>query len=194
MGCTLFYLLKDFVCKIGEKWDKMALTEENVVEFAEEHINKEPEKYKEGSFTEYTMEYYLAAYGESINGRYRQNRADDVDEQVAVALDSHRTDIDLIVYRGICDYVYTLMKKNAKGIAGADLFEKGFMATSLVKGHEINSKIKLRILVPKGSKCVYMGNVNNEIGYYEVTIQHNAVLKIISIDKEYINCKLLETA
>lgn len=68
------------------------------------------------------------------------------------------------------------------------------MATSLVKTHELNYKKKLRIFVPAGSKCVYMGNVNDELGFYEVTIQHDAALKIISIDKDYINCRLLRTA
>lgn len=75
-----------------------------------------------------------------------------------------------------------------------DLYEKGFLATSLVKGQEINSKIKLRIYVPAGTKCVYMGNVNNEQNFYEVDIMHGSKLKIISADNTYINCKLLETA
>ena len=39
-----------------------------------------------------------------------------------------------------------------------------------------------------------MGNVNEEQGYYEVDVMHSSKLKIISMDKEYINCKLLETA
>ena len=90
--------------------------------------------------------------------------------------------------------VFDLMKENAKGHSDTDLFEKGFMATSLLKTHELNYKKKLRIFVPAGTKCVYMGNVNDELGYYEVTIQHDAALKIISIDKEYINCRLLRTA
>lgn len=86
------------------------------------------------------------------------------------------------------------MKENAKNMTDCDLYEKGFLATSLVKGHELNSEIKLRIYVPVGTKCVYMGNVNEEQGYYEVDVMHSSKLKIISMDKEYINCKLLETA
>ena len=86
------------------------------------------------------------------------------------------------------------MKENAKNLPDCDLYEKGFLATSLVKGHEINTEIKLRIYVPAGTKCVYMGNVNEEQGYYEVDVMHSSKLKIISMDKEYINCKLLETA
>ena len=75
-----------------------------------------------------------------------------------------------------------------------DLYEKGFLATSLVKGHELNYDIKLRIKVPAGTKCVYMGNVNEEQDFYEVDVMHGSKLKIISMDDEYINCELLETA
>lgn len=86
------------------------------------------------------------------------------------------------------------MKENANNMTDCDLYEKGFLATSLVKGHEINSKIKLRIFVPAGTKCVYMGNVNEEQGFYEVDVMHSSKLKIISMDDEYINCELLATA
>lgn len=75
-----------------------------------------------------------------------------------------------------------------------DLYERGFLACSLVKGQELNYKIKLRIYVPAGTKCVYQGNVNEEQGFYEVDVMHSSKLKIISIDDEYINCKLLATA
>lgn len=107
---------------------------------------------------------------------------------------SHTTDTDLVLYRGVCEHVYELMKQNAKNMTDCDLYEKGFLATSLVKNQELNYKIKLRIYVPSGTKCVYMGNVNNEQGFYEVDIMHSSKLKIISMDHEYINCKLLTTA
>jgi len=191
---ALFYRIKEFICKIGASWDKLALDEINATEYAETHINKEPDRYINGSTTHFSMEYCLAHSGESINERFRENRPDKIDLQIADTLDTHRTDTDLIVYRGVCDHVYELMIENAKSHEGVDLFEKGFMATSLVKTHELNYKKKLRIYVPAGSKCVFMGNVNYEPNFFEVTIQHDAALKIISIDKEYINCRLLRTA
>ena len=86
------------------------------------------------------------------------------------------------------------MKENAKAVGGCDLYEKGFLACSLVKGREINSKLKLRIYVPAGSKVVYQGNVNDEQGFYEADVMHSSKLKIESIDSTYINCRLLETA
>lgn len=142
----------------------------------------------------YSMEYCLAHSGESVNERYRQDRQDEIELKISEMVAQHTTDTDLVLYRGVCDYVYDLMKENAKDIPNCDLYEKGFLATSLVKGQELNYKIKLRIYVPAGSKCVYQGNVNNEQDFYEVDIMRGSRLKIESVDSEYINCKLLGTA
>lgn len=191
---TLFYRVKEIVFKIGADWDKSALNENNAHEYAEKHINKEPKRTLPGNHNKYTMEYCLAHSAESINERFRQNRADDIDNQIAEMMNTHTTDADLILYRGVNDYVYKLMVANANGIKGTDLLEKGFLCTSLVKGHELNYNKKLRIFVPAGSKVVYMGNVNYEPNFYEVDIQKDASLKIVSIGKDYINCRLLKTA
>ena len=83
------------------------------------------------------------------------------------------------------------MQENAKNMKGVDLYEKSFLQTSLVKGHESNSQYHLRIYVPKGTQAVYLGNVNDEQFYYEVDIQHGAKLKVVSMDETYINCILL---
>lgn len=189
---TLFLRIKGKFQNIGANWDKLAPTKEQAIEYAHNHINQEPERMIDANH--YSMEYCLAHSGESINERYRQDRTDEVDKKIAATVAANTTDTDLVLYRGVCEYVYDLMKENAKDIPDCDLYEKGFLATSLVKGHEINSKIKLRIYVPAGTKCVYQGNVNEEQGFYEVDVMHSSKLKIISIDDEYINCKLLATA
>lgn len=189
---TLYYRIKGKLQNTGANWDQLAPTKEHAIEYAHTHINQEPSR--KGDTHYYSLEYCIAASGESINERYRTEKIEKIDVQIASMVASHSTDTDLVLYRGICDYVYDLMKKNAKTIPDCDLYEKGFLATSLVKGHEINSRIKLRIYVPAGTKCVYMGNVNYEQEYYEVDVMHGSKLKIISIDDEYINCKLLETA
>lgn len=186
------YRIKDKFKHIGASWDELAPDKDNVIEYAHTYINPEPQRMIDTNH--YTMEYCLAHSGESVNERFRQNRADNIDLQIAEMVASHTTDTDLVLYRGVCDYVFDLMKKNAENMPDCDLYEKGFLATSLVKGHELNYDIKLRIYVPTGTKCVYMGNVNEEQGYYEVDVMHSSKLKIISMDKEYINCKLLETA
>lgn len=189
---TLFLRIKGKFQNIGANWDKLAPTKEQAIEYAHTHINQEPERMIDANH--YSMEYCLAHSGEIVNERYRQNRQDEIDLKIGDMVAEHTTDTDLVLYRGVCDYVYDLMKENAKDIPDCDLYEKGFLATSLVKGHEINSKIKLRIYVPAGTKCVYQGNVNEEQGFYEVDVMHGSKLKIISIDDEYINCKLLATA
>ena len=189
---TFFLRIKGKFHNIGANWDKLAPTKEQAIEYAHTHINQEPERMIDANH--YSMEYCLAHSGEIVNERYRQNRQDEIDLKIGDMVAEHTTDTDLVLYRGVCDYVYDLMKENAKDIPDCDLYEKGFLATSLVKGHEINSKIKLRIYIPAGTKCVYQGNVNEEQGFYEVDVMHGSKLKIISIDDEYINCKLLATA
>lgn len=192
MKPTLFYRIKDKFQNIGDRWDNLSPTQEETIEFAHSHINPEPDRMIDNNH--YSMEYCLAHSGESINERYRQNRPDDIDTQISKTVEKNTTDTDIILYRGVCSYVYSLMIKNAKDIPDCDLYEKGFLATSLLKGHELNSEIKLRIYVPSGTKAIYQGNVNYEPNFYEVDVMHGAKLKIISIDKTYINCKLLETA
>ena len=192
MKPTFFYYIKDAILGIGADWDKLALDKNTAIDFAHEHINEEPEQMID--IYHYSMEYCLAHSGESVNERYRQNRQDEIDLKISEMVAQHTTDTDLVLYRGVCDYVYNLMKENAKDIPNCDLYEKGFLATSLVKGQELNYKIKLRIYMPAGSKCVYQGNVNNEQDFYEVDIMHGSKLKIESVDSEYINCKLLGTA
>lgn len=192
MKNKIIYRITDAFKHIGVSWDKMAPDTDTVIQFAHTHINPEPQRMID--MNHYTMEYCLAHSGESVNERFRQNRCDKVDLQIAEMVASHATDTDLVLYRGVCDHVFDLMKKTATDMTDCDLYEKGFLATSLVKGHELNYKIKLRIKVPAGTKCVYMGNVNDEQGYYEVDVMHSSKLKIISIDDTYINCELLETA
>ena len=188
----IFYRIKGMFLNIGASWDRLAPDKEHAIDYGHTHINQEPKRMID--LHKYSMEYCLAHSGESVNERYRQNRQDETDLQIADMVATHSTDTDLVLYRGVCDHVYELMKENAKNMPECDFYEKGFLATSLVKGREINSNIKLRIYVPAGTKCVYMGNVNDEQGFYEVDVMHSSKLKVISIDKEYINCKLLATA
>ncbi|SHI96859.1 ADP-ribosyltransferase exoenzyme [Butyrivibrio fibrisolvens DSM 3071] len=192
MHTTLFYRIKDIITKTGASWDQLAPTEESAIEYAHRYINPEPERMID--VHHYSMEYCLAYSGETINERFRKDRPITIDHQISDMVSQHKTTRDLVLYRGVCEAVYQMMKDNASDIHGTDLLEKSFLQTSLVKGKENHSKIHLRIYVPAGTKAVYLGNVNNEQSYYEVDLQHGAHLQIISIDKEYINCKLLKTA
>ena len=193
MHSTLFYRIKDIFTKTGAGWDQLAPSKDTAINYAHDKLNQDPERMIDAY--KYSLEYCLAHSGESINERYRTGRTlDDVDSSIPDMINKYTTKQDIVVYRGVCDHVYELMIENAKMHPGTDLLEKGFLATSLVKGCELHYKKKLRIYVPAGTHAVYQGNVNDEQGFYEVDIQHEAHLKIISIDKEYINCKLLHTA
>ena len=193
MKPLIFYRIKDVFLNIGSKWDKLAPSEDEAIFFAHEFINPEPEKFSSKEDGLYSPEYVLAHHGELFNGIFREGRdvGDDDCKYLTDMLDTHSTKKDMVVYRGICKYVFEHMKENAKNIDGVDLLDKAFLQSSLVKGHESNSRIRLRIFVPKGTKAAYMGNVNDEQWYYEVVIQRGTPLRVISADKEYINCEVL---
>ncbi len=188
---AFFYRIKELFFRVGAKWDEMAPDKNAAIEFAHKHINEEPKRERDAHH--FSLEYCLAHYGEMVNEHYRMGRPDETDLKIAAMVNEHTTDTALVLYRGICGYIYDLMKKNGKS-KKCDLYEKGFLACSLVKGQEFNCKIKLRIYVPAGTKCVYQGNVDNEQELYEVDVMHGAKLKIESMDSEYINCRLIETA
>ena len=193
MHNNIFYRMKDKITRTGNHWDQLAPVKENAIEFAHAYLNPDPPQMSDRNI--YSLEYHLAHYGETINDRYRRNRTlDDVDSAIPDMINQYTTKKDIVVYRGVCEEVYSLRIINAKGHSGTHLLEKGFLATSLVKGCEIRHKKRLRIFIPAGTHAVYQGNVNDEQRYYEVDVQHDAHLKIISIDKEYINCKLIRTA
>lgn len=174
---------------VGADWDKLAPSEETAIDFAHKTINPEPKRFKDGR--RHSLEYCLACSGETINTRYREDRPEEIELRIADMVATHTTKCPLVVYRGVCKAVFELMQENAKNIKGVDLYEKSFLQTSLVKGHESNSQYHLRIYVPAGTQAVYLGNVNDEQFYYEVDIQHGSKLKIASMDDKYINCILL---
>ncbi|SDB68355.1 ADP-ribosyltransferase [Butyrivibrio sp. INlla16] len=192
MKSLLFYRFKNIIYDTGANWDKLAPTIEDAINFAHRNINPEP--IKPLPHSPCSLEYTLASDGENINKRLRNDyELSNLDIQISDMVATHSCKTDLVLYRGINDYVNNLMIDNAEGLKGIDYHEKGYMQCSLIKGHELDCKTKLRIFVPAGSHVIYLGNVNNEQDYYEVDIQHGAKLKIITIDKEYINCKLIET-
>lgn len=190
MHTKTYYRLVDYLKKTGINWDKLAPKKESAIEFAHTYINPEPERWIDQSH-HYSLEYCLACSGETINDRFRNDAPDPIDIKIADMVASHKNDVPLVLYRGVCEIVYDEMKKNAENIDGIDFYEKGFMQTSLVKGCEINSKIKLRIYVPAGTNVVYLGNVNYEQKFYEVDIQRGAKLRVVSMDETYINCKIV---
>ena len=189
MKPLFYYRIKDKFLNVGAKWDKLAPTKEDAIEFAHKYINPEPQRYKEGQV--FSWEYYLAHNGGSINDRFRQDRPDKQDLDTVDMVAKNTTKIPIVVYRGVGEPVFKMMIKNAKNVDNVDLLEKSFLQTSLVKGCESTAHHHLRIYVPEGTQAVYLGNVNDEQFYYEVDIQHGAKMKIVSMDDKYINCEII---
>lgn len=130
-----YYRFIERVFNIGTAWDKLAPHNENAIDFAHENINEEPERYaKEGRFS---LEYCLAASGETINERYRHDNMEEIDLRIADMVALHTTKVPCILYRGVYEMVFEQMKNNARNMKGVDLYEKAFMSTSLVKGCEL---------------------------------------------------------
>ena len=186
-----FYCIKDLFLCIGSKWDKLSPNINDAIEFAHDYINKEPANKIDQHH--YSMEYYLAHYGANINDRYRKDKPDKEDVQVSEMIDKNLTKRDIVLYRGVCKEVFKCMQEKTSDMKNIDLYEKGFLSCSLVKGKEESSSIRLRIFVPAESKAIYLGSVNNEQEYYEVVIMRGAKLQIISKDCKYFNCKLIAT-
>ena len=195
MKINTYYLFCELCFHYGRNWDKLATDKEHAIEFGHRYVNQEPEIFQKGTLHR-TMEYVIAHCAESINERLRQEEKAgkaDIDQQVADMIAAHSCKRDLILYRGVCDGVFQGMVKNAKDVPDCDLYEKGFLCTSLVKGCEYAYDTRLRIFVPQGSNVVYLGNVNDEQENYEVVVQKGAKLKILSKDQQYLNCLLIGT-
>lgn len=189
----IIYRIKDKFLNIGQKWDQLAPDQAHAIEFAHTHINPKPLHTPIG--TPQPPEFFLARKGDEINHYYRQDTPKEEYKKISAMMAKHSTDIDLVLYRGICPDVYKSMKRNARKKSNCNLFEKGYLSCSLVKGKEKRAIYHLRIFIPTGTHVTYLGNVNGEENvYYEVAVQHSSKLKVISKDNKYINCLLTETA
>lgn len=73
-----------------------------------------------------------------------------------------------------------------------DLYDKGFLFTTLTKATLPKKDYNLRILLPKGTNAFYSGDINDEEEVYqEIVVQCDAKLKIVSFGVKYINCLLV---
>lgn len=190
---SIWYKLKEIIFRYGEKWDALTPKEDEAINFAHNYINMEPARYVEG--TSYPSSMYRIAASQSISQRLRSNIASDIDIELLEALKRYILPNDIIVYRGIFEDDFKNMIKNAKIIGNCDLYEKGLYSTSIVKGKQESKRAyQTRTFLPKGTNAVYLGDVNDEEKrYYEVLVQKGARLKIVSMDKSFINCILIGT-
>ena len=185
----LYFRLKEMIFKEGRKWEKKFPIQGDVKEFAKQNINPQPNKKIGG---EYTGEYIVVSTAETLNDRIRSGLIANYEDSINkgyLAFAKYQTKVDLVVYRGVCKNVFKSMKKSF-----FKFHDKAFLCTSLLKGHELDQEYKLRILIPKGTKAAYMGDLNGEEKiFYEVILQNGAVLRIVSFDGVYWNCKVEST-
>lgn len=185
----MFFLkLKNIILQTSKKWDTLSPTENNVKAFVQKNLNREINI----NDTDYHNAHYLAAQGEIINKHFRMDRQDNTEINIEKMLYNYHTKNDIILYRGVYETVFNDMLKHAQEFPDCDLYEKGFLSTSLVKGKEIEHPTRLRIFIPSGTNCIFLGKINNE-ARYEVVVQRGAKFKIISADKIYLNCTLIGT-
>ncbi len=190
------YRLREMIYGYGKRWDSLSPLEEYAICFAHKNINEEPARFIYGHREKKTVEYSLSHHGEQVNTQLRKYGDDESTIRYSKRLQKYQLKEDIVVYRGLYPITMDLLKAEASklGEDQVDLYDRGFMFTSLVKGKEIDKSCKLRIYLPKGTHAYYSGNVNyEETVYYEVVVQKGAKLHILSKDKEYYNCILIET-
>lgn len=208
----LKYRVIDLVMDFSSRLDKMSMAEETAADFAHENINPDL-----SDFTDpIGWGYDLTHIGADINKYLREHELDssrntygDLDKRadtIAYYIGCLPVHKRFVVYRGVfpdtLDQMYRLGKNH-----GCDLYDPGFLQTSLIKGREERREYRLRILVPNGTHAVYLGSngiINPGDHYHEVDIQRGASLKILSVGPKeyspdgskfrYINCWVLSTS
>ena len=209
MHSRTYYRLVNYFKNYSKEWDEISPdNEKSAIDFAHNNINPDPSKeiivikkvklakhagggIGERVVRESSLEYKLAHFsGEIYNNQLRNGEVSDEINKITKMINSHSNKVPMVLYRGVKAGVFELMRNNGEKV-GVDLYEKGFMSCSLLKGHELNANAKLRIYIPAGTPSVYLGSVNNEQFFFEVVIQRGAKLKIVSMDGVYINCKLI---
>ena len=182
--------------KIGAIWDSMAQTTTTAIDFAHTNINPPPTIEQKWM---YVLSKNVEHYNKTLRYPKSANSKDTINE-IAENVRNNKSKKDLILYRQITKYGFENMLKEAKSMKNIDLYDKGFMCTTLVKGVEHSfgygygedkGVIRLRIYAPEGTGCVYMSDIQ-EPGNYEVILPTGTKLKIISKGLKYVNCKVLK--
>lgn len=142
--------------------------------------------------TDFIIEF--CSSGQDYNWMLRKDNDNNLLKDVSEYISQYPIKKEIIVYRGVDEGVLKNNIEAAKGFKNVDLYDKGFLFTSLTKGGIANYHHKLRIYLPQGTCAIYTGNVmNQEQRYQEVVVQRGAKLRILSKDKHFYNCILVET-
>lgn len=210
----IFLRLKELLYRYGGRWDKlspdmgeisiesresMSFEEEeqyleNITQYAIKNINTPPKDSQVDNTYKDTPERMICHNGIDYNKNLREGILCDEIFKNSESIRKYKLEVDIVVYRGVTDSVLSHNIESAMGNRHFDLYEKGFLFASLTKstclqGREHN----MRIYLPKGTCAFYSGNVNNESYLQEIVVQRGAKLKILSKDKIYLNCLLINT-
>ncbi len=180
-------------CNIGEVLDKLSPSPENIDCFVEIALNKASSAKLNDDFT---MEHYISHCTTRLNDHIISGTPTLSDTDQITYMERFSSRLPVVLYCGINEYIYKLMRKNAKMHPDTDLYADGMIHGSIVKGKEYRDNYNLRILIPAGSKVLYLGNAGypeDVEAIYETVIQTGARLRILSRDPKYINCELLST-
>ena len=188
-----------------DTWDMLSIGENEVSQITSEYLNKDfgdsyhlPEELKD---LKIINDYLVKSdtYNQYMrNGCSRIQHFNEVISNVSTILDGFITKETLLVYRGCRKEIYDEMQKFAKneGLGHDYLVDLSFISTSLIKGEAFSPEngfegnIMLRILLPKGSRAFYVGNLIGELKRHEVLLPSGSQFRIVSRDDEYINCIL----
>lgn len=188
-----------------DTWDMLSIGENEVSKITSEYLNEDfgdsyylPEELKHLTI----INDYLVN-SDTYNQYMRANSSSNdyfegVISNVSSIIDDFKTKETLLVYRGCRKEIYDAMLKFAekKGLGKDYLLDLSFISTSLIKGEAFSSEngfegnIMLRILLPKGSRAFYVGNLIGELKRHEVLLPRGSQFRIVSRDDEYINCIL----
>lgn len=210
----LFLRLKELLYRYGSRWDKlspdmgevsiecrrsMSLEEEeqyleNITKYAIKNINIPPKDSQVDNPYKDTPEKMICSNGTKYNENLRKGILFDEVFENSEFIRKYKLEVDLVVYRGVKDSILFHNIESAKGNSYLDLYEKGFLFGSLTKTTCLQGRnYYMRIYLPKGTCAFYSGNVNNESYLQEIVVQRGARLKILSKDKTYLNCLLINT-
>lgn len=201
---SLFFWLVEMFKRYGKKWEiryayDHQKSKQEYANLSENDRNNYIKKVKEfanncGCETpeEKDIIESLCSRGTEFNWQLRKNIAGDNIEKISSYIQKFHTKRDIVVYRGIDKSTMKWILKEADGFKNIDLYDKGFLFTTLTKATLPKKDYNLRILLPKGTNAFYSGDINNEEEVYqEIVVQCDAKLKIVSFGVKYINCLLV---
>lgn len=188
MENMIYYRIKDKITCTSKRWDQLAPNISSIKDFAQTYLNPEP---LPNSPDGYSLEYALSVNGENYNYHLRTDFIDNNDRRMSNMVFQHTCKADIVIYRGVTDTIYNDMLDNARDLNDVNYYDKGYSYGTLIKGTEFNCRHRFRILVPAGLSVIYLGNIG---GYqYEAVIHHGAKLRLVSKDRDYYNCQVIDT-